>query len=136
MFRHESQIRVRYGETDQMGYLYYGHYAMYFEAARGEAIRSLGITYKEQEEVIGVMMPIMSLNCRYVRPLRYDELCTVRCEVRELPTDFMRFHHEIITESGKLACGADVKIAFVNKHTGKRCLAPDYLLDKVKPFFE
>ena len=74
MFAHEVQVRVRYGETDQMGYLYYGNYAQYFEVGRVELIRSLGITYKELEEVHGIWLPVVSLEMRFVRPAYYDDL--------------------------------------------------------------
>lgn len=135
MYRHESHIRVRYGETDQMGYLYYGNYALYYEVARAEAMRALGITYQEQESVIGVMMPVMYMQSRFLRPARYDELVTVRSEVRKLPTDGMRFFHEVWNEKGKLLNAGEVNLAFVMVETGKRCGAPDYLLEKLRPFF-
>jgi acyl-CoA thioester hydrolase len=135
MYSHETFVRVRYGETDQMGYLYYGNYALYYEVGRAEAMRALGITYREQEAVVGVMMPVMTLQCRYLRPAKYDELVKVRSEVRQLPTDQMRFFHEIFNEEGKLLNAGEVKLAFVDMHTGKRCHAPDYLLDKLKPFW-
>ena len=102
MFSHEVQVRVRYGETDQMGYLYYGNYAQYFEVGRVELIRSLGITYKELEEVHGIWLPVVSLEMRFVRPAYYDDLLTVRSELRELPDDHIVFHVEIKNEKGKL----------------------------------
>ena len=135
MFTFETQIRVRYGETDQMGYFYHGNYALYFEVARAEAMRSLGVTYKIQEEQLGIMMPVMTLNCRFIRPARYDDLVTIKNTVRQLPTDFIRFMHEVYSEEGKLLCGGETKLGFVDKHTGKRVQCPDYLLDKMKPFF-
>ena len=135
MYTHDTQVRVRYGETDQMGYLYYGNYALYYEVSRAEAMRALGITYKIQEEELGVMMPVMSLQCRYVRPAFYDELLTVRAEVRQLPTDSMTFFHEVYNEKGKLLNGGQVQLAFVDKNTGKRCNAPEYLLSCLRPFF-
>jgi acyl-CoA thioester hydrolase len=136
MYIHETDIRVRYGETDQMGYLYYGNYALYYEVGRAEAMRALGITYREQEAEIGVMMPVMYLQSRYLRPAKYDELVRVRSEVRQLPTDQMRFFHEIRNEEGKLLNAGEVKLAFVDRQTGKRCQAPDYLLDKLAPFWK
>ena len=135
MYTHEHAIRVRYGETDQMSYLYYGNYALYFEVARAEAMRNLGITYKYQEEVLRVMMPVMTLNTRFLRPARYDDLLTVRSTVRQLPSDFMRFHHEVFNEQGKLIAGGEVKLAFVNADTGKRASAPEYLLEQLRAFF-
>jgi acyl-CoA thioester hydrolase len=135
MYRHETKVRVRYGETDQMGYLYYGNYGLYFEVARAEAMRELGITYKIQEEELGIMMPVMTLNCRFLRPAKYDNLVTVRSEVRKLPTDFMRFYHEVFNEEGKLLTAGEVKLAFVDKNTGKRSHAPEYLLNVIGKYF-
>lgn len=135
MFVYDCQIRVRYGETDQMGYLYYGNYALYFEVARAEAMRSFGITYKYMEEEIGVMLPVMTMNTRYLRPAKYDELLTVRTIIKEQPTDFMRFHYEVYGENKKLGVSSEVKLAFINRKTMRRCVCPDYLLDHLKPYF-
>jgi acyl-CoA thioester hydrolase len=73
MYISETSIRVRYAETDQMGYVYYGHYAMYYEVARVESLRQLGLTYREIEEM-GVLMPVLENKSRYLKPARYDDL--------------------------------------------------------------
>ena len=135
MFIHETQIRVRYGETDQMGYLYYGTYAQYYEVGRAEAIRSLGLSYKEMETVHGVMMPVMSLQMRFVRPALYDDLLTIRTTLRHLPTDTMTFHVEIFNEKKKLVNGGSVKLCFVEMKTNQSVPTPQYLLDSLKSFF-
>ena len=135
MFTFDTQIRVRYGETDQMGYLYYGHYAQYFEVGRAETIRSLGISYKEMETDLGIMMPVMSLQMRYVRPALYDELLTIRTTLRQLPESTMTFHHEIFNEKKKLVNGGSVKLCFVDMKSGKTVAPPQYLLDKLAPYF-
>ena len=135
MFTYDTQIRVRYGETDQMGYLYYGHYAQYFEVGRAETIRSLGISYKEMETDLGIMMPVMSLQMRYVRPALYDELLTIRTTLRQLPESTMTFHHEIFNEKKKLVNGGSVKLCFVDMKSGKTVAPPQYLLDKLAPYF-
>ncbi|MFN4257142.1 MAG: acyl-CoA thioesterase, partial [Saprospiraceae bacterium] len=98
MYAHETQIRVRYGETDQMGYLYYGNYASYFEVGRVETIRSLGVSYKELEEVHGIWLPVVSLEQKFVRPAFYDDLLTVRSEIREVPDTHITFHVEVFNE--------------------------------------
>ena len=90
MYTHDFQKRVRYGETDQMGYLYYGNYAQYYEIGRVEMLRSLGLTYKAMEEELGVMMPVLSLQMRYVRPAYYDELLTIRTALRRIPDQFIK----------------------------------------------
>ena len=136
MFTYDFQKRVRYAETDQMGYLYYGNYPVYYEIGRAEMIRSLGLTYRDMEMEHGVMMPVMSLEMRYVRPAHYDELMTIRTYIKELPDKFIRFHHEIFNEKGKLVNGGKVKLCFVNKTTNKSVNAPEFLLDKLRPHFE
>jgi acyl-CoA thioester hydrolase len=135
MFVTETQIRVRYAETDQMGYLYYGNYAQYYEVGRAEAIRTLGLSYKEMEEKIGVMMPVMSLQMRFVRPAHYDELLTVRTTLRHLPTDTITFYMEIFNEKKKLVNGGSVKLCFVEKATNKTVPPPQYLMEKLIDFF-
>lgn len=135
MFTHETQIRVRYGETDQMGYLYYGNYAQYYEVGRAEAIRSLGLSYSEMEAVFGVMMPVMSLQMRFVRPALYDELVTVKTTLRHLPTDTITFYMEIYNEKKKLVNGGSVKLCFVDMKSGKTVPTPQYLINALKGFF-
>ncbi|WP_353482764.1 thioesterase family protein [Haliscomenobacter sp.] len=136
MYTTDFQKRVRYGETDQMGYLYYGNYGQYYEIGRVEMLRSLGLTYKEMEEEQGVMMPVLSLQMRYVRPAFYDELLTIRTTLRRLPDQFITFHVEIFNEKNKLINGGSVRLCFVDKKSNKSIFAPDKLIDKLRPFFE
>ncbi|MBL7827603.1 MAG: acyl-CoA thioesterase [Saprospiraceae bacterium] len=136
MYAFETQIRVRYGETDQMGYLYYGNYAQYFEVGRVETIRSLGITYKELEEVLGIWLPVVSLEMRFVRPAYYDDLLSVRSEIRELPDEYITFHVEVYNDKRKLVNSGRVRLCFFDSKTKKVVQAPDYLLEKLRPFFK
>ncbi len=136
MYTHETQTRVRYGETDQMGYLYYGNYALYYEVGRAEMIRDLGLSYKEMESKLGIMMPVMSLQMRFVRPALYDELVTIRTTLRELPTSTITFHMELFNEKKKLLNGGLVKLCFVEMATNRTVAPPQYLIDKLQPFFE
>jgi acyl-CoA thioester hydrolase len=136
MYTHDFQKRVRYGETDQMGYLYYGNYAQYYEIGRVEMLRSLGLTYKAMEEELGVMMPVLALQMRYVRPAFYDELLTIRTALRRLPDQFITFHVEIYNEKNKLVNGGSVRLCFVDKTSNKTIDAPVYLIEKLRPFFE
>jgi acyl-CoA thioester hydrolase len=135
MYSFETQLRVRYGETDQMKYLYYGNYAQYYEVGRVELIRSLGLSYKELEEERGVMMPVVSLQQRFVRPAFYDELLTIRTTLRALPADFITFHCEIFNEKKKLVNGGSVRLCFVDMITGKTVPTPEFLLEKLRPYF-
>lgn len=136
MYQHEFKKRVRYGETDQMGYLYYGNYAQYYEIGRVEMLRSLGLTYRDMELEHGIMMPVMALECRYVRPALYDELITIKTTVRKLPDRFIVFDMELFNEKNKLVNGGRVKLCFVDTASNKTVKAPDFLLDKLKSYFE
>jgi len=136
MFTTETPIRVRYGETDQMGYLYYGNYAQYYEVGRAEMIRSIGLTYAAMEKEFGTLMPVMSLNMRFVRPALYDELMTVKTILRELPGSTITFHHEIFNDKNKLVNGGSVKLCFVDARSNKSIKAPEFLLKKLRPYFE
>lgn len=135
MYAYETQIRVRYSETDQMGYLYYGHYAQYFEVGRVETIRSLGVTYKELEEVYGIWLPVVSLEMRFVRPAHYDDLLTVRSEIRELPDEYITFHVEIFNEKRKLVNAGRVRLCFFDPKTKKVVTAPEYLMERLRMYF-
>ncbi len=135
MYSHETQKRVRYGETDQMGFLYYGNYPAYHEIGRSELIRSLGFTYKQMEVEHHIWMPVLSMNMRYVRPAHYDDLLTIRSTLRHLPEKFMTFHTEIFNEQGKLVNGGAVKLGFLDAKTKKSIAAPEYLVEKLQAFF-
>jgi acyl-CoA thioester hydrolase len=136
MYTHNFKKRVRYGETDQMGYLYYGNYAQYYEIGRVEMLRSVGLTYKSMEEEHGILMPVMTLEMRFVRPAHYDELLTIRTSLRELPGKTIVFHVEIFNEKMKLVNGGRVKLCFVDTNTNKSIDAPTYLVEKLRPHFE
>jgi acyl-CoA thioester hydrolase len=135
-YAHEVQIRVRYGETDQMGYLYYGNYAQYYEVGRVETIRSLGLSYKELEEEHGIWLPVVSLEMRFVRPAYYDELLTVRSELRKLPDEHIVFHVEIFNDKKKLVNAGTVRLCFFDAKTRKVVRAPEFLLDKLRPWLD
>jgi acyl-CoA thioester hydrolase len=126
MIAHETCFRVRYGETDQMGVVYHGTLAVYFENGRTELIRSLGITYADMERE-GVLMPVTELYCRYLRPLHYDDEITVRCTVREMPVQRMTVHTEVLNSKGKLAVSGKVTLAFMDPVSRKGIEAPAFL---------
>ena len=135
MFATEHKIRVRYAETDQMNVVYHGNYPQYFEVARAEGIRALGLTYRQLEES-GVIMPVVELHLRYLRPAHYDDLVTIKTELRELPTDHrIEFHHEVFNESGKLITIGRIVLYFVNAATREKCTMPELLREKLAPFF-
>lgn len=135
MYIHQTHVRVRYGETDQMGYLYHGNYAQYFEIGRIDALRSLEMSYREMEEELRVMMPVMSLNMRFVRPALYDDYLTVTTELRKLPQKDITFYTEIKNAKGKLINGGSVKLCFIDADTKKRVDAPKKLVERLRPHF-
>jgi acyl-CoA thioester hydrolase len=137
MYIHDFQKRVRYGETDQMGYVYYGNYAQYYEIGRVEMLRSLGMTYKEMEKEMGVMMPVVNLEIRYLRPAKYDDLLTIRTALHELPDQkYITFFVEIFNEEGKLINGGKVRLCFVDIASGRTVSPPEKLMEKLQPHFE
>lgn len=134
MYRNETQIRVRYAETDQMGYVYYGHYAAYFEVARVEMLRSLGFSYKVLEEE-GVILPVLNYSIKYIKPAFYDELLKIKIVIKELPATRIRFDYETFNEKDELINIAETTLVFVNKKTGRPSVPPDDLLMAMKRFF-
>jgi acyl-CoA thioester hydrolase len=136
MFEAAYKIRVRYAETDQMNVVYHGNYAQYFEVARVESIRELGFSYKDME-AIGIIMPIVELHVKYIRPAHYDDLLTVRTILKELPTDHrIEFNQEVYNEPGKLLTTGKVVLYFMNAKTGEKSVMPKELYDKIKPYFK
>jgi acyl-CoA thioester hydrolase len=135
MFETSTQIRVRYSETDQMNVVYHGNYAQFFEVARAEAIRDMGITYKEMEEM-GIVMPIVELHTKFLRPAVYDDLLTIKTQLRELPKEHrIEFHHEVLNEKGKLLTVGRVVLYFLDAKTMARTVMPEQLKKHLEPYF-
>ena len=136
MYSFDVKKRVRYGETDQMGFVYYGNYAQYYEIGRVEMLRALGMTYKYMEEDLGIMMPVISMQVRYLRPAKYDQLITIRTTLRELPNTKITFYMELFNEAGKLLNSGQVVLKFLDPKLGKTVPVPSELLNKLQPYFE
>ena len=134
MFTYETQIRVRYAETDQMGYVYYGNYGAYFEVARVEAFRSLGLSYKEMEQS-GIMMPVLEYKAKYIYPCKYDELITVKTTIKEKPGVRIVFYYEVFNEENRLATIGETTLVFVDMNTKKPCLPNEQFNNALNPFF-
>jgi acyl-CoA thioester hydrolase len=134
MFQHDVKIRVRYAETDQMGYVYYGNYATYFEVARVEAMRSLGFSYKSMEEQ-GIMMPVLELKNQFKSPGRYDEELTIRISIKKLPTLKITFHYDVIGEDGREVGLGETTLVWVKMETGKPVRMPSQLVELLSPYF-
>lgn len=134
MLTQEIKIRVRYAETDQMGYVYYGNYATYYEVARVESLRNLKFSYKQMEE-LGVMMPVVENKSKFIRPAKYDDLLTVNVTVDEMPINRITFKYEIYNDRKKLINLGETILAFVDMKNGRACTAPESIVTLLKPFF-
>lgn len=135
-FQHAWQLRVRYGETDQMGFVYYGVYAQYYEVARVEALRSLGIRYADLETSHQIWMPVVNMQVRYLRPGRYDDLLSILTTIPSMPSNDIRFRYEIRNETGALLNSALVQLCFLDARTQKRITAPDFICSPLLPYFK
>lgn len=125
----DSQIRVRYGETDKMGVVYYGNYALYFEIGRTDWIRQFGLSYKEMEDQ-GIIMPVIKMQTQYIAPAYYDQQLRLTTEVRQKPTARITFMHELRDLStDQLLNKAEVSLAFVNQSSGRVTKVPQAILD-------
>lgn len=135
MYSFKTQYRVRYADVDQMGYMYYGNYARLFEIGRVEAIRNLGVIYKELEEE-GIWMPVYENYSRFIGPARYDELLTIVPIINELPKTRIIFDTEIYNENNELIHRGKTTLVFIKAETGKITLCPQNIIERLRPFFK
>tara|TARA_Y100000739_G_C20230329_1_gene294094 strand:+ start:62 stop:466 length:405 start_codon:yes stop_codon:yes gene_type:complete len=133
MFCHETNFRVRYAETDKMGYVYYGVYAQYYEVGRVELLRSLGVSYKSLEE-IGFELPVINFNINYLKPAFYDDNLILKTCIKSLPTSKIMFFYECFNEKKVLLNQGEVTLVFVNRKTKKACKPPQIIIDKIESF--
>jgi acyl-CoA thioester hydrolase len=135
MYTSDTQIRVRYAETDQMNVVYYGNYAQYFEVGRVEAIRQLGLSYKDMEAG-GVILPVVEFTAKFLRPAHYDDLLTVKTTIRELPADHrVVFDQEVFNQEGRLLTVGKVLLYFLERATMKKTKMPADLETRLAPYF-
>ncbi|WP_140936571.1 acyl-CoA thioesterase [Sphingobacterium lumbrici] len=135
MYVFEHQLRVRYAETDQMGYVYYGNYAAYYEVARTEMLRNTGISYRALEEM-GVMLPVIELQSKFIQAATYDELLTIKTTIREEPNIRIKFEYEIFNEAAVLLNTGMTQLVFVDMQKNRPCRPPQIFQDKMRPYFE
>lgn len=128
-----TKLRVRYGETDQMGYCYYGNYAQYFEVGRVEALRALGMSYRNLEEQ-GIMLPVSAFTVKYIAPALYDDELTVITTISEINGPRIYFQYEIFNESGIKISNAETMLVFVDKKSMKPIAAPSSFLQLISPY--
>ena len=135
MYTAKTSFRVRYSETDQMQYVYYGNYAAYYEVGRVEALRQLGLSYKDLEDT-GIMMPVLESHSYYHMPAKYDSLLTIKVTIPQLPLARIKFEYEVFSENGDKIHSGDTTLAFVNMDTNKPTRAPDAMTKLLVPFFD
>ncbi|MEO9531797.1 MAG: thioesterase family protein [Crocinitomicaceae bacterium] len=131
MFSNSSHLRIRYSETDQMGYCYYGNYAQFFEIGRVETLREIGVSYKELE-ARGIMLPVVDLNVKYLRPALYDDLIEIKTYLNKVPGVKIEFDYEIYNEKKELLTTGSTTLVFISSKTMKPIQAPQDLIDKIK----
>ena len=134
MIKNQTKIRVRYGETDQMGYVYYGNYAQYFEVGRVEWLRSLGVSYRSLEES-GVMLPVIKLDIDYIKPAKYDDLLTITTTLSKKPLVKIEFDFEITNEKEELITKGLARLVFMDMKKSKPIKGPSDLLEKIYAHF-
>ena len=135
MFQHEVNIRVRYAETDQMGYVYYGNYATYFEVGRVESFRAIGFSYKELEAE-GIGMPVLEYKTKYLAPAKYDDELTITVKISEMPGVRIRFEYEIRNEAGKTLNIAETTLVFINMKNGRPTRLPEKFESLMRNYFK
>ena len=135
MYTYSTKIRVRYSETDQMGYVYNGNYAQYYEVGRVEMLRSLGMDYAGMERD-GVMLPVLALNCKFIKPALYDQEITIKTTVSELPGIRIHFKYELFNENQELINIGDTTLVFVDMAKNKPCQPPEDFMQRLKVWFK
>jgi acyl-CoA thioester hydrolase len=134
MITHSHKVRIRYAETDQMGYCYYGNYPQFYEIGRVEALRSVGTSYKEIESK-GYMLPVTDLTVKYIKPAFYDDLITIKTFIKVKPSVKIEFEYEIYNEKKELINKGYTKLVFVNKETMRPCPCPKFLTELLAVYF-
>ena len=130
MKKFSTNVRVRYGETDQMGVVYHGNYASYFEIARTEWLRNLGVTYKELENK-GIMLPVISLFFNFIKSAKYDDVLTINVILKKKPLVKIEFDYEIYNKKKEKISTGNSVLAFMDMKTNKPLRCPDYILEKL-----
>jgi len=125
-----TQLRIRYGETDQMGVVYYGNYAQFLEQGRTEWLRELGFSYKWMEEN-NVLLPVTNLNIDFKLPAIYDDIISITTTLKKIPTFRIEFDYQIHNQKGDLVVTASTTLVFIDAVTKKLMKAPNYLLEKL-----
>ncbi|WP_417291474.1 acyl-CoA thioesterase [Corallibacter sp.] len=126
----EIPIRIRYGETDQMGVVHHGNYALYLEIGRTEWLRKKGVSYKSMEDN-GVMLPVISMSVNFKKSILYDDVIRVRTQLKKTPSVKIEFDYEIRSETGDVLATANTVLAFIDMKTKRPIKCPEYILEKL-----
>ena len=132
-FIDETKVRVRYGETDQMGVAYYGNYATYFEVGRVETLRNIGLSYREIEEN-GIMLPVSEFNVKYLNPIKYDDVITIKTKLSSVLGARLTFEYDMFNSNNVLCAQAHTVLVFIDKESRRPVKAPNYFLEKLKKY--
>tara|TARA_B100001287_G_scaffold36356_2_gene25796 strand:- start:10484 stop:10888 length:405 start_codon:yes stop_codon:yes gene_type:complete len=130
MYQSKVKVRVRYAETDQMGYCYYGNYATYYEVARVNILRKIGISYSELEKQ-NYQMPVLDFNIKYIKPAYYDDELTILCKIPQIPKVRIKFDYESYNQNKEMINFGSTTLVFIDKLTKKPVNCPKILLDKL-----
>lgn len=131
LIEYTHELRSRYGETDRMGYVYYGRYLEYFEVARTEMIRSCGLSYREMEES-GVMLPVIHSEIEYKIPVLYDENMQVKVMIFDVPAVRLQTFYEVTTSgSDDIHVFGEVSLCFMDAQTRRPCRAPEFFVNSI-----
>lgn len=131
MVTHETHVRVRYADTDQMGYVYHARYLEYLEVGRTDLVRHLGLPYAEVEER-GILMPVIDISIKYKQPAYYDNLLRVRTTVPEMPRASFPFEYEVFNEKDQLVLTAELRLAFIDKERNRPVRVPEFIREAIE----
>lgn len=134
MYTSDTQVRVRYGETDKMGFVYYGIYPLYYEIGRTELMREFDLPYKEIEDM-GIILPVKTLDIKYHKAAKYDDLLTIKTSIQEIPSVRITFYYEIYNDNNELLNEGTTMLIFVNEKTQRPMKAPDILIKQLEKYF-
>lgn len=130
-----TNIRIRYSETDKMGYLHHANYLNYFEIGRTEMLRNMGMTYKEMEQD-GILLPVLSVNINYNAPSYYDDVLTIKTYMKKKPGIKVLFEYEIYNENSLLICTGNCTLVFIDAVSRKPRRPPEYFMKKIAAEFK
>ena len=130
MIEHDYKFRVTYPDTDKMGTMHHAEYAKYYETARWELFRSIGVSYHSVEEA-GIMCPVIRMNFRFIKATHYDEQLTVKTTLKNIRGVRIWFEYKLYNEQNELINEAETELAFVGKDNWKPCTAPDFLMSAI-----